>query len=184
MRTILRLLAAACALAALSASAQPAPDVTLARLDCGNGFNDQRRFSDTFQYTDPHVPFTFSCYVIRHGDDVMVWDTGYQPGSNPDGPKVSLVERLAQLIITTGRRRSPRSSGSSADATPANIMRRQGRANCFLKAPVLVPVALYYSFSRYNDRRGYSVILSRCASRKIARIALDRVLIHHPKETP
>jgi glyoxylase-like metal-dependent hydrolase (beta-lactamase superfamily II) len=45
------------------------------------------------------VPFTFSCYVIRHGEDVMVWDTGYQPGSNPSAPKVSLVEQLAQLKI-------------------------------------------------------------------------------------
>jgi glyoxylase-like metal-dependent hydrolase (beta-lactamase superfamily II) len=75
------------------------PEVTLTRLDCGNGFNDQRRFSDTFQYTDPKVPFTFSCYVIKHGDDIMVWDTGYMPGQNANAPKVSLVEQLAQLKI-------------------------------------------------------------------------------------
>jgi len=99
MRVLLRALAAAGALITLPSFAQPAPEVTLTRLDCGSGFNDQRRFSDTFAYSEPRVPFTFSCYVIRHGDDVMVWDTGYQPGSNPSAPKVSLVEQLAQLRI-------------------------------------------------------------------------------------
>jgi N-acyl homoserine lactone hydrolase len=99
MRPIVRLLVLAGALAALSASAQPASEVTLTRLDCGNGFNDQRRFSDSFDYTDPHVPFTFSCYVVRHGDDYMVWDTGFAPGSNPNAPKVSLLEQLAQMKV-------------------------------------------------------------------------------------
>src|SRR5438132_2315841 len=86
-------------LVGLQAFAQPAAEVTLTRLDCGTGFNDQRRFSDTFAYTDPKVPFTFSCYVIKHGEDYMVWDTGFVPGSNPNAPKVSLTEQLAQLKI-------------------------------------------------------------------------------------
>ncbi|HEX9396040.1 MAG TPA: N-acyl homoserine lactonase family protein [Burkholderiales bacterium] len=77
-----------------------AQEVTLTRLDCGNGFNDSRRFSDTFAYSDPKVPFTFSCYVIKHGDDYLVWDTGFVPGSNPNAPKVSLTEQLAQLKVT------------------------------------------------------------------------------------
>lgn len=99
MRRFLPALVIASAFTALSASAQPAAEVTLTRLDCGNGFNDQRRFSDTFAYTEPRVPFTFSCYVIRHGDDYMVWDTGYAPGSNPSAPTVSLAEQLAKLNI-------------------------------------------------------------------------------------
>src|SRR5690349_20947029 len=99
MRWTLPAIAIATALTALPAAAQPAPEVTLTRLDCGNGFNDQRRFTDSFAYTNPKVPFTFSCYVIRHGDDVMVWDTGYQPGSNPSAPTVSLLEQLAQIKV-------------------------------------------------------------------------------------
>jgi len=74
-------------------------EVTLTRLDCGNGFNDSRRFSDTFAYSDPKMPFTFSCYVVKHGDDYMVWDTGYLPGSNPNASKVTLGEQLTQLKI-------------------------------------------------------------------------------------
>src|SRR3981189_1002383 len=100
MRTSLYSLAIGlCAFVGLPAFAQTPPEVTLTRLDCGNGFNDQRRFSDTFAYTDPKVPFTFSCYVINHGDDYMVWDTGFVPGSNPNAPKVSLTDQLAQLKI-------------------------------------------------------------------------------------
>lgn len=98
-RTLLALLAASALAAALPASAQSAPEVTLTRLECGNGFNDLRRFSDTFAYSDPKAPFTFSCYLIKHGDDYMVWDTGFMPGSNPSAPKVSLLEQLDQLKI-------------------------------------------------------------------------------------
>jgi N-acyl homoserine lactone hydrolase len=99
MQGILRALVAASAFAALAASAQPAPEVTLTRLDCGSGTNDQRRFSDTFAYTNPQVPFTFSCYVIKHGSDYMVWDTGYLPGSNPNASKVPLGDQLAQMNV-------------------------------------------------------------------------------------
>jgi N-acyl homoserine lactone hydrolase len=85
-------------LAAGAVSAQDV-DVTLTRLDCGTGFNDARRFSDTFAYSDPKKPFTFSCYVIKHGEDYMVWDTGYTLGSNPNAAKVSLGDQLKQLNI-------------------------------------------------------------------------------------
>jgi N-acyl homoserine lactone hydrolase len=77
----------------------PAPEVTLTRLDCGSGFNDSRRFSDTFAYSDPKVPFTFSCYVIKHGSDYMVWDTGYLPGSTPNATGKPITDQLAQIHI-------------------------------------------------------------------------------------
>jgi glyoxylase-like metal-dependent hydrolase (beta-lactamase superfamily II) len=93
------LLGAAVGAVSTSAAFAQSPEVTLTRLDCGTGFNDSRRFSDTFAYTDPKVPFTFSCYVVKHGDDYMVWDTGFVPGSNPSAPKVSLTDQLAQLKI-------------------------------------------------------------------------------------
>ena len=48
MHPIVRALFAAVSFTAFCASAQPAPEVSLTRLDCGTGFNDQRRFSDTF----------------------------------------------------------------------------------------------------------------------------------------
>jgi N-acyl homoserine lactone hydrolase len=99
MKSMLRVALAAATLASLPAFAQPAAEVTLTRLDCGTGMNDQRRFSDTFAYTNPQVPFTYSCYVIKHGEDYMVWDTGYLPGSNPSAAKVTLGEQLAQMKV-------------------------------------------------------------------------------------
>jgi len=83
----------------LAASAQTPPEVTLTRLDCGSGVNDPRRFSDSFAYTETTKPFTFSCYVIRHGNDVMVWDTGYLPGSVPNATNKPIVELLKQINV-------------------------------------------------------------------------------------
>lgn len=86
----------AIAVLSLSAAAQ---DVTLTRLDCGSGSNDPRRFSDTFAYTETSKPFTFSCYVIRHGAEVMVWDTGYLPGSVPNATNAPLADLLKQINV-------------------------------------------------------------------------------------
>lgn len=84
------------ALLSLSAAGQ---DVTLTRLDCGSGSNDPRRFSDTFAYTETTKPFTFSCYVVRHGAEVMVWDTGYLPGSVPNATNKPLADLLKQINV-------------------------------------------------------------------------------------
>src|SRR6266702_4434383 len=90
------------ALLSLSAVAQTAPEVTLTRIECGTGAkptNVAERFSDTFAYKDLNLTFTFSCYLIKHGDEYMVWDTGFAPGSNPNAPKVGIVERLAEVKV-------------------------------------------------------------------------------------
>src|ERR1700682_2614656 len=101
-RSLYSLAIGICAFVGLPASAQTVAEVTLARLDCGSDAapRDIGRFSDTFAYGDRKLPFTFSCYLIRHGDEYMVWDTGFVPGSNPNAPKVSLVEQLTQLKLT------------------------------------------------------------------------------------
>ena len=81
-------------LVGLSAFAQSPADVTLTRIDCGTGATPTdvgQRFSDTFAYKDLKLTFTFSCYLIKHGDEYMVWDTGFAPGSNPNAPKVGIA---------------------------------------------------------------------------------------------
>jgi N-acyl homoserine lactone hydrolase len=102
---IVKGLIAAAALAASFCAWAQAPEVTLTRLDCGKPGakpnNVAERFSDTFAYgTEKFLPFTFSCYLINHGADYMVWDTGFVPGSNPNAPEVSLTDQLAQLKIS------------------------------------------------------------------------------------
>ena len=98
--------AAAC-VAALPAFAQAPAEVTLTRLDCGGSDTpiDIERFSDTHAYDGRKLQLTASCYLIRHADEYMLWDTGYPaatPGAPPpSGPtvKVSVVEQLARLKI-------------------------------------------------------------------------------------
>ena len=90
------------ALAGAAALAQTAPEVTLTRLDCGTPQAPTEvnlRFSDTYSYGDLKVQLVFSCYLIKHGDDYMVWDTGHSMSAGAVAPKVSLVDELAQLKV-------------------------------------------------------------------------------------
>lgn len=76
----------------------------LTRFDCGSGVNsvDVARFSDAYAYSGKQLELTVSCYLIRHGDEYMLWDVGYPVASSgASGPtaKTSLVEQLAQLKL-------------------------------------------------------------------------------------
>jgi hypothetical protein len=84
-----------------SALAQTASTVTLTRLDCGNEPEPTSvaSFSDTYGATDLEIQLTYSCYLIRHGDEYMIWDAGNRLGGGPESPKTSLVELLGKLKI-------------------------------------------------------------------------------------
>jgi glyoxylase-like metal-dependent hydrolase (beta-lactamase superfamily II) len=109
MQHILALLVAgtlASGVAAYAQTSAPAPKVTLTRLDCGtsNGPRDVAAFSDTHAYDGVKKPLVASCYLVRHGDDVMLWDTGYAlairdaPG-RPMLLPVSIVDQLRTLGV-------------------------------------------------------------------------------------
>ena len=105
LRALSLLVVGVCAtvLAGAPAFAQSPAEVTLTRIDCGTGATPTdvgQRFSDTFAYKDLKLTFTFSCYLIKHGDAYMVWDTGFAPGTTPNAPKVGIVDRLKQLNAT------------------------------------------------------------------------------------
>jgi glyoxylase-like metal-dependent hydrolase (beta-lactamase superfamily II) len=91
--------------AALPVLAQAPVEVSLTRLDCSTnaGPVDVGRFSDTMAYEGKKLQLTASCYLIRHADHYLIWDTGYPaaaPGVPPErAVKVTLVEQLAQLKI-------------------------------------------------------------------------------------
>ena len=71
-----KLASAAVALLTLSAPAE-AMDLRLWRLDCGTvQVNDLNLFSDTYGYPGASRRLTDSCYLIQHGSDYMLWDTG------------------------------------------------------------------------------------------------------------
>jgi N-acyl homoserine lactone hydrolase len=80
-----------------------APEMTLTRFDCGTSnppTDVGPRFSDTFAFNGLKLQLVYSCYLIKHGDDYMVWDAGHSMGAGAVAPKVSLVDQLAQLKLT------------------------------------------------------------------------------------
>ena len=98
-RTLTILAVGASLLAGIAAPAQAAPDVSIARLDCGTPQEStvvNERFSDTYAFPDLKVQFVFSCYIIKHGDEYMLWDTGHAMTMPKVAPKVSLVDQLAK----------------------------------------------------------------------------------------
>jgi glyoxylase-like metal-dependent hydrolase (beta-lactamase superfamily II) len=105
MRRVLYLLAigvCANALMTASASAQAAPEVSLTRLDCGTNAAPTDvgiRFTDTYAYNGVKIQLVFSCYLIKHGDDYMVWDSGQPMTAGPVAPKTPLVALLGQLEL-------------------------------------------------------------------------------------
>jgi glyoxylase-like metal-dependent hydrolase (beta-lactamase superfamily II) len=65
-------------------------------------------FSDTFQYPSGPKDIVGSCYLIRHGDRYMLWDTGLTDaliGNDFDNPaqtirlRRSLVDQLAEVKV-------------------------------------------------------------------------------------
>src|SRR5438270_7281475 len=98
-KTLLLLAAMACMLASLSVSAQ---DMALTRLDCGTPLAPtpvNQRFSDTYAYGDLKLQFVFSCYLIKHDSDYLLWDTGHAMTAPNVAPKVSIVDQLAKIDV-------------------------------------------------------------------------------------
>lgn len=106
-------MAAMLAMSAAPSVAQPAKpaEMELWRLDCGD-FVMKRFgawFSDTFQYPPGAGPLVGSCYLIRHGSDYLLWDTGMadrmigNPVDNEQQTmslKRSLLDQLKQIGVT------------------------------------------------------------------------------------
>ena len=113
-RTLSMLALGVCAnaLAAVSALAQGAPaappEVTLTRLECGTSgpptdvgarSGPGLRFSDTYDFEGLKVQLVFSCYLIKHGNDYMVWDAGFGKAAGPVAPKETIPELLTKLEL-------------------------------------------------------------------------------------
>lgn len=83
----------------LAASTAQAADVALARLDCGGAPEPMSvaTFSDTFEHEDLKLQLVYSCYLVKHGDRYLLWDTGNAMDGSPRAPKASLVEQLARI---------------------------------------------------------------------------------------
>jgi N-acyl homoserine lactone hydrolase len=104
MRRISTLLAAGLCAGqfALHTPAQAAAEMWLMRLDCGTPQAPilvNERFSDTFSYGDLKIQFVYSCYLIKHGDQYLLWDTGHSMTAPNVAPRVSIVDQLDKIRV-------------------------------------------------------------------------------------
>ena len=98
--------------APLTAPTTPA-SMQLWRLDCGTvDVSDLDVFSDTYLYAGQKKTLTDSCYLIRHGENYLLWDAGL-PGelagtSATSGPfttsvRTKIVDQLRQIGVAPER---------------------------------------------------------------------------------
>lgn len=102
---------AALTLLVTATAATPAPPaVNLWRLDCGLiQEDDLNLFSDTYAYVGKSKQLTVSCYLIKHGETYMLWDTGVStaaigkplqgPGATGETLSKSLPDQLKMLGV-------------------------------------------------------------------------------------
>ncbi len=115
MKKIIAAMAAFLSLTSTASLAQQAqqarPQIQIWRLDCGTiEISNLDVFSDAFLYVGQKRSMTDSCYLIRHGENYLLWDAGL-PGElagktvPPSGPfamslRTRLVDQLAQLEVS------------------------------------------------------------------------------------
>lgn len=86
----------------------PPVNVELWRLDCGKFDNfDGSGMADDDRYVGRRMNLVDGCYVIRHGSEYVIWDTGLPVGISAPfisgsviGPKRSIMEQLAEIGAT------------------------------------------------------------------------------------
>jgi glyoxylase-like metal-dependent hydrolase (beta-lactamase superfamily II) len=157
MKTWLRLAAAAllAAPAAAVAAAAAPPEMALWRLDCGSVLvTDLDVFSDTYAYAGRKKTLTDSCYLIRHGSQYLLWDTGFPAElagrSEAEGPfTASLGATIVQQLARIGVRPS--------EVTHVGISHRHddhtGQLPAFPKATLLIGAGDFETLKqRKSDR--------------------------------
>jgi len=106
-----RVLAGLLAAALLAGTARAAPPpVELWRLDCGELWEGNLdEFSDTHAYVGQSKRLVVSCYLIRHGESYMLWDTGLAKSdlgkplvrntTESEALSISIVDQLAKVGV-------------------------------------------------------------------------------------
>ncbi|MFK3739780.1 N-acyl homoserine lactonase family protein [Massilia sp. TN1-12] len=89
------------------ASAAEGTDMRLYRFDCGTmTLGDLSMMSDAGEYKGRSYDIVISCYLVKHGNDWLLWDTGYprnfQGGVTQGTLKMNLEKPLVDELATVG----------------------------------------------------------------------------------
>lgn len=120
-------------IAAVVSTVAQTPELTVTRLEGGTPIAPielNTRFSDTYAYPGVKRQFVYSFYLIKHGDDYMLWDTGQATDAGPVAPRMSATQLLEHLKIKPGQIRFVGISHFHSDHI--------GQANQFPKATLLI----------------------------------------------
>jgi glyoxylase-like metal-dependent hydrolase (beta-lactamase superfamily II) len=92
------------------AAQQPLPNMQMWRIDCGSiEVSDLDVFSDSYLYVGQKKTLADSCYLIRHGENYLLWDAGLPGELAGKAPQVSgvftsslrarLIDQLARIGV-------------------------------------------------------------------------------------
>lgn len=130
------------ALTGMQAAPAPAPaaQVQMWRLDCGTvEVSNLDVFSDTYLYVGQKKTLTDSCYLIRHGENYLLWDTGLPgelagtsatSGAFTTSVRTKIVDQLRQIGVSPEKVNFVGISHNHFDHI--------GQANDFPKATLLI----------------------------------------------
>lgn len=149
-------LAGACAFAA--SGQPPAAEMKLWRLDCGAAqVNDLNVFNDTRAFPpNSRMRFSSSCYLIKHGDSYMLWDTGL--GLNLKGAKTNDTDPVSATLSVTIPEQLASIGVKPADISIIGISHYHfdhiGQAGAFPQAKLLIGRGDYESLAASPPKNG------------------------------
>lgn len=148
MKALFTTLLALTATFASHASAAPAY-VELWRLDCGQiAVSDLSAFSDAYDYVGTKRTLTDSCYLIRHGSDYMLWDSGLPVGllGAKQDPAALLAPTLTVDLVSQLSRIGVKPEQIGRLGISHNHFDHTGQAASFPKAVLMIGAADFAAF--------------------------------------
>ena len=160
-------------------SATRAPEVRLYTLDCGTlAIDDMGMFSDTGEHAGEKGRLAVPCYLVKHGSDWLLWDTGLgdRLAALPDGERKlgghwtvrrTLSSQLAALGLKPGDIRYVALSHTHAD--------HSGNIALFPRATwLLSPTELAWARGRPTPLGVDATLIAGLAKVRIEPVADDR----------
>jgi glyoxylase-like metal-dependent hydrolase (beta-lactamase superfamily II) len=149
MKTLASLFALGATVLSWSAPASAATDLELWRLDCGDvTIKDMSTFSDTFAFAGRTGQLTDSCYVIRHGSDYLLWDTGLPAAlvGKPVDPDAAIGVTLKTDIPTQLKQIGIKPEQIGIVGVSHNHFDHLGQATTFSAATLMIGAADWQTF--------------------------------------